>query len=67
LARKHYHDDQGSDIHWRKPNGVRAVRVDLLALLDDGVLKATSAGLLFGMLGFMVTLLIARMLADLSQ
>jgi uncharacterized protein YacL len=37
------------------------------ALLDDGVLKATSAGLLFGMLGFMVTLLIARMLADLSQ
>ena len=37
------------------------------ALLEDGVLKATSAGILFGMLGFMVVLLIARMLADLSQ
>ncbi len=37
------------------------------ALLEDGVLKATSAGLLFGVLGFMASLLIARMLTDLSQ
>ena len=37
------------------------------AVQDDGILRATSAGLLLGMCAFVLTVLAAKMLADMEK